>query len=521
MPKVVREHEIFRVTATIHGKDHVKAANDARREVLAWAQRRSGGRLPPEAWEFNDFEYLSGGRNSVGVRIISEPFDIWAIRADDPDRTVPGRIWTTEVMVGTTRDRPRFSVRLIVSTPEDELSIEPHTPGFVQQVAEKCGLSRGDYELNPTPWFIEGEDEAERLVDMLIDPTRELPVFVITEPIGGGSPLIDSYNLARATLGAAHVVVVPIAKTRVLTNRFGRVLSVFNGAVRTYLPGFNEESNPYAHRLVLGERISSPDGAAQCLRWMRSIAATESVKRTHLGKDVWAFTAIRNASLKSKQQQLAQEGASDAEQLDAAQARIASLEREIGDEKATQEFFAAEHEKAEDRAETAETQLRAAAFQIQQLLSHIQESAIAAPAQQELPKSWHAFAGWCDSQLAGRLILSPPARRNVRAPKFDDPELAARCLLWLATICRDRRITGGEGSLSEAAVEDGIRNAHCGGDQFDLDWQGQRFTADWHIKSGGNTHDPTRCLRIYYFWDPETQQIVIADMPAHRRTALT
>jgi len=72
-----------------------------------------------------------------------------------------------------------------------------------------------------------------------------------------------------------------------------------------------------------------------------------------------------------------------------------------------------------------------------------------------------------------------------------------------------------------ASADNGIRNAHCGGDQFDLDWQGRRYTADWHIKSGGNTHDPTRCLRIYYFWDSETQQIVIADMPAHRRTALT
>ena len=51
---------------------------------------------------------------------------------------------------------------------------------------------------------------------------------------------------------------------------------------------------------------------------------------------------------------------------------------------------------------------------------------------------------------------------------------------------------GGHGTLRDEPVEDGVRNAHCGGDQFDLDWQGQRQNAVWHIKSGGNTRDPHR-----------------------------
>ena len=132
MPKVVREHEILRVAATIAGKDVSKSANSARREVLIWAERRSGGRLPKEAWDHQDFEHFSGGRNSVGVRIERDGADIWAIRADDPDKEVPGRIWTTEVVVGTLADQaPRFSVRLLASTSEEALNIEPHTPGLV------------------------------------------------------------------------------------------------------------------------------------------------------------------------------------------------------------------------------------------------------------------------------------------------------------------------------------------------------------------------------------------------------
>ena len=40
-------------------------------------------------------------------------------------------------------------------------------------------------------------------------------------------------------------------------------------------------------------------------------------------------------------------------------------------------------------------------------------------------------------------------------------------------------------------------------------------------ENGGNTRDPRRCLRIYYFWDEESQMVVIATMPAHIRTGAT
>lgn len=75
--------------------------------------------------------------------------------------------------------------------------------------------------------------------------------------------------------------------------------------------------------------------------------------------------------------------------------------------------------------------------------------------------------------------------------------------------------------MSNVTIMDGIQNASCGADTYDFDWNGRRFSADWHIKNGGNTRDPIRCLRIYYCFDTQTQQIVVADMPAHRRTGAT
>lgn len=522
-PKVVREYEVLRVVASVHGSDIIKSAEGARREILTWAERRCGGQLPQEAWRFQNFEYYSGGRNSIGVRITNDESDIWAIRADNPDKDIPGRIWTNEIVLGGLAGQPsRFSVRLLVSSSEEELIIEPHTPGFVQQVAEACGLSLGPQFLSASSWLIDSGDEADRLIDLLVDPSRQLPIFVLTVPENADdqfAPLLNADDLARAMLGVGQVAILPAEFSWRITERFGRQRSVFGGAVRAYLPGFSVASDPYGHRLVLASLLTTSEGVAQCNRWMRSLAATESIRRARLGKDVLAFAGIRNASLLVSQKRLEEDGASDSDQLAAANARILALEGQTSDLEASLQYFSDEHQKAEDRSETAEAQVRASAFRIQQLTEKLATSGVVQEFGTPLPTNWTDVAGWCDSQLAGRVVLSPPARRGLRSPEFENVALAARCLIWLATECRDRRLGEATGSVAEEIIEEGIRNAHCGSDQFDLDWQGQRYTADWHVKNGGNTRDPKRCLRIYYFWEPATQQIVIAEMPAHRKTA--
>jgi hypothetical protein len=127
MPKAVRDVEILRVAAQRDGDDFAKSAKKARDSALTWAKRRAGGNLPKEAWDHRDFELLAGGRKSAAVRFKTETADLWGIRAEDPDKDVAGRIWTTEIVIGgEVGKRPHLSLRLIVSTAEPEFSIEPH-----------------------------------------------------------------------------------------------------------------------------------------------------------------------------------------------------------------------------------------------------------------------------------------------------------------------------------------------------------------------------------------------------------
>jgi hypothetical protein len=174
----------------------------------------------------------------------------------------------------------------------------------------------------------------------------------------------------------------------------------------------------------------------------------------------------------------------------------------------------------EDRAKTAEAQLFSARARIAALESKASASGLSDDAIDNLPNTWSDVPAWCDEYLAGKLSLTPVARRGMRAPEYDDVERACRGLHWIAADFRQRRIDGG-GSIANIPIGHDLENAPCGSDEFQFTHQGKTLVADWHIKSGGNTRDPARCLRIYFTFDPITQEAVVADMPAHRRTSAT
>jgi hypothetical protein len=331
MPRPVREHEIMRIAATVDGQNFSATAKLVRTEVMRWVQKRAGGALPKEAWELKDFDYLSGGRNSAGIRLQSDGSDIWAIRADDPDKTVPGRIWTNEIVVGFSSEQPpRISIRQLVSSPEASLSVEPHSPGFMQQIVATQKLYNGDIWIQERAERVRTQEAADYLVDILSDQHRQLPIVVITLPDDSDAiehSTIDADALAKAVLGLAIVVVLPGEFTWALTERFGRHRSVFGGAVRTFFPNFDEDAPLFEHRLFLASQVDTPQSARKCLEWIRLAVANESIKRNHVGKNILAFAAIRSARLANRQSLLEKTGANESEKLAAANEHIAALEQ--------------------------------------------------------------------------------------------------------------------------------------------------------------------------------------------------
>ena len=523
----LREQEVLRVAANLFGGDLSGAANEARGEVLRWAQNKVIGRLPQGAWEHKTFDHLSSGRSCSAVRLKNADWDAWNLRIEDPDKNVPGRTWTTEVSIVSAESdiAPALTLRLLVGTPEESLTIEPHVPGVIRQLINNPGLVAGTYKLIDRPLIIRSKHGAELLMKALVDPGRKLPIIALSVPSGATNPLqpvLDGNTLAEACAGLAITTIIPAEFTWELTERFGKQLSVYEGAARVYLPGFTEDANPFGgHELVLPPPVPSPATLNAQLTRLRWIAANGSVRRLTLGKDIIAFAALKAKEIEQRQVNLERSGATEREQLDAVKERVGLLEKQLAEAENYQKEFSDLHAAAEDRAEGAESQLRAANFRIQQLLDQIKSVGSTPDAEIALPGNWNEFINWCDVHLAGRLLLAPQARRALRGSVFEDISVAARCLLWLANDYRNSRMGDSDGALRDRVVLPGAINAHCGSDSFRIYWQGKSHDVEWHIKNGGNTRDPARCLRIYYFWDDTSRQVVIASMPAHVRSDAT
>lgn len=518
----VRHIEVLRVAAQLDGQDFGRSAATARDAVLRWAQNRGGSTLPADAWAHQDFDALSGGRLRAGVRIVTESIDFWALRSEDPDSTVPGRTWTTEIVIGGEQGRrAQFSLRLTVSTVEEAVPILPHVPGPVLQVMEAPGLLRGGRKLTSHPLSVSSENGAHDLCDLLVDPLRRLPVLAFATPDSpSAAPLVDDVAVARATAGMARVYRIPRRFSWVLTDRFGKRRSVFEGGVRVYLPGFSESDDPFRHRLFVGAHLQQSGQAANCAAWLRRVAADLSVSSsTRLGNEVVDFASVRTASRRIRTRSLARDNAPDAELLATAQELIDSLERQVADKDAEIAAMVDFVEAAEARAALAEQENRSLIFKIRQL-QELQTKGSAVPtAEPPLPMEWKDFLDWVDLTYPDRIALTPSARRLVREPEFEDVTQVARAVSWLATVQHERRVAGG-GRLNDERVENGVLNARCGSDVYSTDWRGRRYEVDQHIKSS-NTRDPRRCLRIYYFWEPDAQMTVIDHLPSHRRTSAT
>lgn len=523
MPAAPREIEILRVSAELDGNDAAQSTHNARKAVLEWAKRRAGGPLPQAAWEMQEFDLPAGGRNSAAVRIVDEERDLWALRAEDPDKTIAGRTWTTEVVIGGRQgERVKFSLRLLVNTTETNFSIEHAVPGFVRRLAGDKSLIRGARTLVDKEKACITDNDVEDLCDHLEDPQRKLPVIVVTLPEDGSAkPLIDSADVASAIAGIARVVIVPAALTRVITNRFGKFRSVFNGGVRAYLPLFNKWDDPFRHRLFVPDVLREEGRAKACEVWLKRLAADNSLSSFRLGKDVLEFGALKSASRKLLLSGLKTSQAPDSDKILALERYVASLETELAaKQKEADEYFALASAE-EERARAAEQENAAKIYELRRLKEVIRKGGETPTEEPPLPSNWDEVVEWCEKTYSDAVAFTPNARRMARsAPVYEDVGLVTRAITWLATQHRDIRLNGG-GSLRDFPLGNGIINANCGGDTYSADWKGGRYDVDWHIKNGGNSHDPKRCLRIYYFWEPDLQIAVIDYLPEHRRTSAT
>lgn len=331
---------------------------------MEWLENEAQTDLPEPAWKGQAFRHRSGDRAFTAVSAKEDASETWALRYVEPDETGVEREWTTEVSI---REHPGtgqhlFSLRTLVKSVELKLRIQPVVPRFLLHVANECKLQQGAAAVEKDPWIIGSDYEASNLTEFLVDPDRRTPAFVLTVPEESSDPnvpLLDPRPLAADTLGTAKVIVLPAEYTWKLTNRFGKRLSVYRGAMRVYLGGFSDRADPEGgHDLFMPHRMDNPESAAKLGSLLRWIAARESLRRMRLEQDVVPFASVLMPSVDLEIARLEKESASESEQLKTAKQHLGILGQELKLALQMQQWLTEENKAIESRVRETEAKLR-------------------------------------------------------------------------------------------------------------------------------------------------------------------
>ena len=149
------------------------------------------------------------------------------------------------------------------------------------------------------------------------------------------------------------------------------------------------------------------------------------------------------------------------------------------------------------------------------------------------PNKYEDLPEWVSKNMAGRLILHPRAIRAVRNASYENIELVYQSLLVLANEYRNMKL-GYEDAREafdkrtdalELRCSLSISRERAGEEgsayfvQYPIHTNNKRFL-DLHVRKG-STKDDRYCLAIYFFWDDETQQVVVGWLPSHLDNRLT
>lgn len=530
-----RLYPLLRVRGLVARSDPA-TADQIRRATLQWLERRAG-RLPPQAWNFGPFVLDLGGTIAEVARSEVTDGELWAVRLRYPDESRAGWVWRTELTLARRTDELRFGLKLELAAREQGPAIDVSVPRIARFVVGRIGLHAGASRPSLVPQRC---DDGRALADHLRHPERAIPAIVISQTGRAEEPwqgILAPKRLAERLAGIAEVFLVPAGQTFELSHALGKVWSCYGGAVRLYRVPFRpEEDGLGQHPLFLPDRIVAweEDTGTPFARHLALLAARATLGPAPADLDVPTFTRVQELARERRLLEARSSGQSSEELLALAEDELRALRQQLEERERERAAREAEEDallvEAERERDEALAELRAGRARIAMLEDRLRQARVELDPEVPDLNSFAELDGWAERHLAGRLVL---LRRAIRAAKeglFEEVALVGRALLYLAGPYRQLRIEGREktGAAHDRALAVlGLENSAVGEDltfhkeRFRVDWRGSKRLLDQHVKNGGNTRDPRRCLRIYYFWDEAEQLVVVGWLPGHIRTGAT
>lgn len=524
----------------IVSSDGTDAFDVALKIILPWVNDRAGRPLPKDAWNGASFELEEVGAQKTSAVAIDEP-KYWAARLDDSDRDVPQRSWVNEVSIAQrSPSEVLVGARLLCVTRGEDPPFQPSQQRFLRTIVEKVpGCRVEGRNIGIDPWIIRDENDAFDLVELLRADSRKLDVIVCSLPEGSENPTdaqIDATSLHRKSLGAAHIAVLTATASFALTDAVGKEFSVFRGAIRTYRPGFNDaEDEPYRHPLIMAERVASfaPTGAAAFADFLIAQSLVRGATGSDAERRLPPFNEVKRVASQIRLERAKTSGSTDTDLLALAEQEIRDLQEASRNDKEVYEGLVAKYESDAQQAQEEALQARAANLNFQariRTLEKLQASSTRTKAKAN-PTSLDQFEEWCRSELVGSIEVLNRAFSGVKKSQFEDVELIYESMRLLKEHYVPMKREGGierknsfeakcrSLGVSEEPTFAGDRwGEHS--DEYKIRYGGQMRLLDRHLKKG-QSKDQRYCFRLYFFWDDETEQVVVGWLPSHLDTRQT
>lgn len=445
-----------------------------------------------------------------------------AVRFEHSDEQ--SRYWRTDCVL-TTLAEPETAVRFAVTVAAGSsgASVSPVNPPrtrprIVRAMMDRFG-ARERFPLKPTFLRISA-DEAERFVDFLLDPERNVPVVLISRRNRDAEWACDPADLSDKLVGIAYVCVANDTQLSwALARYIDNSLNTYDGAVRVYWPHMKPDDSPYRHRLWTQQRLFAMEGAQRSLadellglvaaasvtRRMPSLVRWEDIEREITKQTIQRLQVSGSPSAAAASEDWLRQYELDLAALDAARQELASLSERL-------------LEKEEEVRQWKQLYLR----------SQRSKPSVAAEAGDDdaLVEDSASAIETAARDFKERLEFMD-GRIQREAQQFEEPELLYAAFRWLVTIywnaktgverCADLDKSCRETCQFRFTAHQSEITMGMFASDYKVSYRGSKISLKEHIGFGTST-EPRHSIRIAFFFDEASGKVIIGYVGQHQAT---
>lgn len=508
----------------------------ARKLILEWAHDKWPTCITEEDFDKPSFEFARPG---VSIEFLgNSDQSIWIFKVEHLDHEV-ARTWTTEIVVANADGIDMIGLRNYCAYSALAAPPKRSAPRVLRNLVRECHLLDAGREVAGLQ-AISTTRDCEELVALICAADRTLPVVVLAASEQTGKHALQPVGLMKELSGLAHVRLLDAEAA----NTFGLLVTgryrVFDGGVRTFFPGFSLESDPFDHPVAIPSRIDAWEsnvdgplkGVAAFQRFLVDSIHAYSVRRVAQLESWPSFQSIKRGIGATLSQRVPNVGYE--ELFEELQAENEVLEKLLQDNPDAEEWRTLAESLDIENAELRE-QLNSERALVLVLSSELEQWRVGGgKASDTLPAEYEDIPEWIARNFSAKVRLHPRAIRALKAATYRDIELVCRAIQFLAEEYRETKTAGGKDALErrEKKLEmlglglSPSMSEHRVGEfenQYTVNYQSGQSTRqvlDMHLTKG-NSKDQHHCLRIYFFWDPQNELVVIGHLPSHLDNRLT